>query len=171
MHRHINPHFTNRSRIGLPLALALLTILIFNHNRSIEEKLTGNQLPSIRLWRYHHDTTNPLPVFGIQKKDINIQGISWIASPVVNIASLSSTSLHQACMSASLGTDISDLVAIEDIFRILENATCLCKIAVSMQKQSLQSPAFNYKFLPLMSSVASIFFDPQPAADEHGHSK
>ena len=30
LHRHINPSFTNKCRIGLPLALALLTILLID---------------------------------------------------------------------------------------------------------------------------------------------
>ena len=41
LHRHINPSFTNKCRIGLPLALALLTILLYRHNINIEEKVTG----------------------------------------------------------------------------------------------------------------------------------
>ena len=49
----------------------------------------------------------------------------------------------------------------------------LAKIAASMQKQSSQSPSFNYKFLPQMSSVASIFFHPIALceADEHARSE
>ena len=42
-----------------------------------------------------------------------------------------------------------------------------------MQKQSSQSPAFNYKFLPLMASVASLFFHGNPSCetDEHARSE
>ena len=91
LHRHINPHFLNRSRMELPLALALITILLFHHNRTIEEKLIGKLLPSIYLWRYQYGTTNESPVYGIQKMDANIRGIGWIASPVIDTSSLTPT--------------------------------------------------------------------------------
>jgi len=32
LHRHINPHFNHAGRMGLPLAYALLTILLYIHN-------------------------------------------------------------------------------------------------------------------------------------------
>ena len=44
LHCHINPHFANKSRIGLPLAIALLTVLLYQHNCRIEEKITNNHL-------------------------------------------------------------------------------------------------------------------------------
>ena len=101
------------------------------------------------------------------------QDISWIASPVIDITSLNPTSLHQACMSTTLDADVSDVISMENILQIVENATYLSKVAVWMQKQSSQSPAFNYKFLPFMSSVASIFFhhNPKPEVDEHARSE
>lgn len=40
LHRHINPKFANKSKVGPPLALALLTVLLYWHNISIEEKLS-----------------------------------------------------------------------------------------------------------------------------------
>jgi hypothetical protein len=36
LHRHINPHFSHAGRIGLPLAYALLTVLLFVHNNKKE---------------------------------------------------------------------------------------------------------------------------------------
>ena len=173
LHRHLNPHFANRSRIGLPLALALLTILLFQHNCKIEKKLTSEQPPTIKLWRCLHETTNPSPTFGIQEKDVNACDISWIATPVIDIASLNPTTLQQACLSASINEDVSELISVDDIFKIVENAMNLAKIAASMQKQSSQSPSFNYKFLPQMSSVASIYFHPIALceADEHARSE
>lgn len=38
LHRHINPHFKTKTKIGLPLALALLTLLLYEHNNRITEK-------------------------------------------------------------------------------------------------------------------------------------
>ena len=38
LHRHINPHFKTKTKIGLPLALALLTLLLYEHNSRITEK-------------------------------------------------------------------------------------------------------------------------------------
>lgn len=39
LHRHINPHFNHAGRMGLPLAYALLTILLYRHNSKKENSL------------------------------------------------------------------------------------------------------------------------------------
>ena len=171
LHRHLNPHFANRSRIGLPLALALMTILLFQHNCRIEAKLTGKQSPTIQLWRCRHGVTNSSPTFGIQKKDVNTHEISWIATPLTHISSFNPKCLEQACLSYCISEDISDMISVEDIFKIMENAINLAKVAAAMQKHSSHSPSFNYKFLPQMSSVASLFFHHNAQAEAGEHAK
>ena len=49
LQRHLNPHFANRSRIGFPLALALIAILLFQHNCRIE---TNSLVNSLRRFNY-----------------------------------------------------------------------------------------------------------------------
>ena len=73
LHRHINPNFANKSRIGLPLALALLTVLLFRHNVRIEDKITGK--PSYPINAMHtpeeqNTQSKKLPnkIFGITQK-------------------------------------------------------------------------------------------------------
>jgi hypothetical protein len=42
-HRVLNTHFSRLSRIGIPLALALLSALIYQHNCKLQEKVTGEE--------------------------------------------------------------------------------------------------------------------------------
>ena len=42
LHRLLNTHFRTCSRVGLPLALVLLTVLLYHHNCHIQEKITGH---------------------------------------------------------------------------------------------------------------------------------
>ena len=164
LHRHINPHFSNRSRIGLPIALALLTILLYRHNLSILEKMNGGVFIHFQKWGHECDTLNSSPMFGVQKKDACAHNMSWLFSSI-DIESLSHTYLRDACMNACLDESVLLLVSIQDITDIVENALGFTKIALFMQKQSSKSPAFNYKYLTLMSSVASLFFHSCPADD------
>lgn len=53
LHRHLNPHFANRSRIGVPLALTLMAILLFQHNCRIETNSLVNS-----LWRFNCGDAN-----------------------------------------------------------------------------------------------------------------
>jgi hypothetical protein len=40
LHRHVRPHFSH-TRLGLPLALALMTVLLYQHNSRLIENITG----------------------------------------------------------------------------------------------------------------------------------
>jgi len=133
LHGHLDPHFANRSRIGLPLALALLTILLFQHNCRIEAKLTGKHSPTIQIWRCQHGITCSSPTFGIQKKDMNTHEISWIATPLTHISSFDPKCLEQACLSYCFAKNVSDIISVGDIFKIAEHAINLAKVAEAMQ--------------------------------------
>ncbi len=50
-HRTLNMHFGRVSRIGIPLALALLTILIYQHNCKISEKVHNKSAEPLSLLR------------------------------------------------------------------------------------------------------------------------
>ena len=165
LHRHVNPHFANKCRIGLPLALALLTILLYKHNCRIEEKITGNPALPIALWKYQHRDTiqHPILEFGIQKKDPQLQRTTWICSAVADISSiaLDPSSLEKESVNVSLSEESSQLITLEDAVTTMEDALNLSKVAVTMQKILPGSLVFDYRMLPLCSSVAAIFFDPQ----------
>ena len=72
-------------------------------------------------------------------------------------------------MSTALANEVSELISIDEIWKVLENAVYMSKLAAYMQRLSSESPAFNYKFLPLMSAVASLFFHPSSNADNAEH--
>ena len=132
LHRHINPHFSNRSRIRLPITLALLTILLYRHNLSVLERMNDRQLPNIQLWGYQNATSSSssAPAFGIQEKDASTHKMSWLFSPVVDIEALSHTHFRQACMNASLNLHVLQLVSMQEITAIFENALGFTKIAL-----------------------------------------
>ncbi len=172
VHRHVNPHFANKSRIGLPLALALLTILLYKHNCRIEEKITGNVARPIAMWKYQHKNSiqHNIPDFGIQKKDMESQGITWNTSPIADVSSIAfdRSSLEKESVNVSLSEESSQLITIADALTILEDALNLSKVAKAMQKQLPGSPVFDYRMLPFCSSVVSIFFDQRPhESDTH----
>ena len=123
LHRHINPHFSNRSRIGLPFALALLTILFFNHNCSIEEKHIYRKTATYIPYNYgviNRELLNsPIPAFG---KHLDQHNISWLLAPPTNIEDLKPASLQEACTSTALANEVSELISIDEIWKVLENA-------------------------------------------------
>ena len=79
LHRRINPSFSNRSRIGLPLALALLTLLLYVHNTRIEEKITGN--PSYPIQCLSKSQSEAY-IYGVDRK-CDDPNISWVSSDIV----------------------------------------------------------------------------------------
>ena len=165
-------HFANKCRIGLPLALALLTILLYKHNCRIEEKITGNPALPIALWKYQHRDSiqHPIPEFGIQKKDPQLQRTTWTCSAIADISSIAfdPSSLEKESVNVSLSEESSQLMTLEDAVTIMEDALNLSKVALTMQKILPGSLVFDYRMLPLCSSVAAIFFDPQHnASDTH----
>ena len=56
LHRHVNPHFANKCKIGLLLALALLSILLYQHNVKNEKSITGSPAIPIALRKHQHST-------------------------------------------------------------------------------------------------------------------
>lgn len=164
LHKRINTHFYNRSRIGLPFALSLLTILLFQHNCNINEKLTGRHTHSISSWMYqrHSAVTLSTPQYGINPKDIQCQQeISWISRTLSDVSLLNHALLQRVFQHVTISQEVLELISICDMFTIIESAINFCKMATAMQKQTALSPAYNYRLLPLMSSVASIFFHPR----------
>ena len=77
LHRLVNPRFTNKSKIGLPLGLALLTILLYWHNVSIEEKITGKPPYPIEMKKCTPGSHEY--IFGVERK-CDIPEVSWICS-------------------------------------------------------------------------------------------
>ena len=131
LHCHINPYFANKSRIGLPLALALLTILFHQHNCRVEEKQSA--LP-ISLW---HCSSNPS-----ECRVTKTIPKSWVLL-------LWTLAVKPMYVNVSLSEQSAKLVDMKGVYELLENALVACML----QKCS---PMFDYRML---SSVTSIFFD------------
>lgn len=162
LHRHINPHFTNKTRIGLPLAIALLAILLYQHNCRIEEKITHTPPTPIALWKHKH-RDNQTVVSTTLSKGKSKEQKGWFCSSVADLSNVifSPSCLQDETVNVNLSEQSVELITLADVLAILENAINLAKVALTMHKVLKGSPIFDYRMLPLCSSVASIFFDQQ----------
>ena len=142
LHRHVNPRFTNKSKIGLPLGLALPTILLYWHNVNIEKKITGKPSYPIEMKTCISDF--PVYMFGVERK-CDIPEVSWITSDLQlkSILDLPSSTIQAGIVHVSLKEDVQCLVSLQSISVILDNAINLSKVATYMNNQSDRSPVFN----------------------------
>ena len=92
--------------------------------------------------------------FGITPKESQHPGIghSYVHRSVNLPFSTDSTEI------VSLSDECCKLISAADILSILSKASSLYQIADVLRKMSSSSPAFNYKFLPLMSGTSAIIF-------------
>lgn len=149
LHRYIRPHFS-QTRLGLPLALALMTVLLYQHNSTLMEKITGNPA---KLIVYEPLLAHQLD-FGITNKSVH-QSL-WGIDTLENISSLSHTDFEDIAKTASLQECISHIITIEEITCILENSIHLYSVTKSMSQK--ECSLMNYQFFPFMSSLSSLFF-------------
>ena len=153
LHRCINPFFS-RCRMGIPLAVALLTILFHHHNQK------SGCVPLILSARalYKRDSCHSEDHhanFGIIKKTQIPYINSWVfgqctdcSLPQVNPNEL--TEIH-------LSPDIEQIASIQDILVTLQSALHLCQLSGSLHEISNHSPLLNQKMIPFMSSVSCLF--------------
>ena len=159
LHRHINPHFRNRSRIGLPFALALLSILFYKHNCRVQER--KKPIRSTKLKQFLSPLPQTTPSFGvIRKVDSGVSDLSWILgnpSGHCNPAIIEGLTTEECTMENVLITEeAANLLALSDAISIIKNAINMSNIAHSLQNISRNSPQFEYRFLPFMSNLSSI---------------
>ena len=119
-------------------------------------------MQSISSWKRQNCTASTLSqTFGINPKDTQEHPqVSWISRTLIDVTALRPSTLQQAIESTTISEDVLELVSVDQIFNIIETSI---NLAMAMQKQSSYSPTYNYKMIPLMSSVASLFFNPKPA--------
>ena len=84
---------------------------------------------------------------------------------LLDVSSLNHASLQHVFQHVTITQEVLQLISLHDMFIIIESAINCYKTATAMQKQTAQSPAYNYRLIPLMSSVASIFFHPRNFSD------
>ena len=141
LHRHIKPHFS-RTRLGLPMALALMTVLLYQYNCKSQGKETERQsitLEEERASKYH---------YGITEKDV--EQTIWGIHPIDNTYDFDKSTTTTLALDES----VSKLITIEELMNIIEKGLHLWNAAKSMNSNSL----FQYQFIPFVSSVSSIFF-------------
>lgn len=140
LHRHINPHFNHAGRMGLPLAYALLTILLYRHNskkdnstsKVIAAKLTANTIES---------TSVPFGIVGSSVK------------------SLCKTNICEESDESELTTDEGlCVISVTDIEHILRKTLSSADLALSMCDMVGSSPKYSYHMIPFMSGVPSLYF-------------
>ena len=137
LHRYINPHFTHAGRIGLPLAYALLTVLLYMYNCRKTSKDTLLDTVSTQFGFYTSET----PVkFGISPKNSDDANHCLIDDETAvhgdNVHTLSDVCIERILQNAMLSTDI-----IRNLSRIPGSYGTL-----------------SSRLIPFMSRVPSLFF-------------
>ena len=121
LHRMVNPFFS-RCRMGLPLALALLTILFHKHN----QKLSSNPKSELPILHARTVIGNNLTDGGVQFGILDKGGQdsvdmnSWIFGPnVKEIPNDIFMAGGTGCIELHLSSDIAEHVTVDDINNIL----------------------------------------------------
>lgn len=151
LHRFINPYF-RRCRMGIPLALALLTIL-FHHNNKKHSDIVSVLSSKASYLKQHIDKSHNVQ-FGIMGKTQAIPEDSWIlakrgglheSTPTANAAKLQIT------------PDLEEFMDIHELLETLQSALNLHQLCNTLCDLSNHSPLLDQKMLPFMSSVSCLF--------------
>ena len=152
LHRMINLHFSH-NRLGAPLALALLAILLHKHNSKIEEKNENPPLRSLPI-------ETPRCTFGIVPKERTAEN-NWLSFAGTRTCNFSDIDFEDAQYKVILNERVSEYISLDSGLKILRNAMCSAELANAMKKSSSKSPLFNFYMIPFMSPVLSLFFHGQ----------
>ena len=132
LHRHLKPHFSC-SRLGLPMALALMTILLYNYNSNLMEKKMG--IPP-KLLTHETDQYTSLYQFGITAKDPEVNNILPSAETMnSNTSVMDCTFFDKASEMLTLNEIASHIITVEEIMNILEKAIHLFNVAKRIEHQ------------------------------------
>jgi len=140
LHRHINSHFNHAGRMGLPLAYALLTILLYIHNCKKESPrdVLGLLIAAKLRVSNTESTVVPFGIVGNGMKEESEEG-----SP-------------QEKDKGQVMTDEGHSVI--DIDQIVRKALASADLAESMGHIIDNSPTFSYHMMPFMSGVPTLCF-------------
>ena len=137
--------------------------MLYGHNMSIEEKMTGKisipiqfKCPCTQTVRYH---------YGVHSKCTGIDpNLVWITSDVkyFRYLHLSDADLKEPLVHVGMQEDAEKLLCLHDAYKIIEDAVNLTQIATYMKRQSDNSPIFDYRLIPFMSTVCNILLTPKP---------
>ena len=152
LHRCINPHFNHAGRMGLPLAYAILTILLYAYNckkNGCEESLSEEIIKMIEA--KGNFNKNPSP-FGVVSHRFKIAAES--EEDIITDEGLS-------------------LISVVDVESILRRSISSADLAHNMHHIVQGSPLFSYHMMPFMSRVPSLYFHSPTVAqgsDAQNHS-
>ena len=136
--------------MGIPLALALLTILFHHHNH---KHTPSSYILSVRASLKADDTTYNQEIrFGIMRKSDLPSKDSWIFAKKVNLSEC--TNIIQMT-NVQLNTEIdAEQITLQDLIETLQSAIHLAR---SLQELGNYSPLLNQSMLPFMSAVSCLF--------------
>lgn len=144
IHRVLNTHFSRLSKIGIPLALAIITIVLYQHNSKIQKKVTGEAV-------HLSDTVlEESENFGIIKKECS-ETAHWLSS-----SNLSTSCLDEEIVVTYMSSEVLELISVEQMKQIIKNSVNLTQLIMSLKKITCDSPLFNPKHIPFMSAISNV---------------
>ena len=155
LHKNINPFFS-RCRMGIPLALALLSILFHHHNLKVS-KCDGSVLSILSAKAKYQipklQTTTPEEFGIVSKKDIT-ENDSWIfASQVMMPVQID----FEHILEIDTLEEVADVCTVDDLVRVLQSSVNLYQLTANLHSQSNFMPILCQSVLPFMSSVTCLF--------------
>ena len=144
LHRYINPHFSHAGRMGLPLAYALLTILLYRHNckKDVSYSQSLAEVLAEKL-RVKHQKSVPNH-FGIISSAYKHE---W--------QRISSLERDEGILTTDEGLSNISMI---DTERIVSKSLSTAKLAESMKNIVGSSPLFSYQMVPFTSQVPFLYF-------------
>ena len=150
LHKIINPFFS-RCRIGIPLALALLTILFHRHNKRL---LDTQPLPVLHARALKSTSLPNEEHFGVIDKDGKKTG--WIFEPILKSApDVSMLSVVELNFPPS----VEEHVTISDIYALLFKAITTLQVIEEVDRSHKHKSFKNVmvQMAPFMSALVSNF--------------
>ena len=140
--------------MGIPLAVALLTILFHHHNQKFG---VASSILSARA-SYNTDCSSSDDRnirFGIIKKTQTPYIDSWIFGPQIR-GSLPQVSPNELT-EINLSPDVEHIASIQDMLVFIQSSMYLYELSQNLHELSNHSPLLNQTMIPFMSSVSCLF--------------
>ncbi len=139
----------------------MLTVIIYQHNCKINEKVTGTSSVPLPLLKA---STNEIPKesFGVVRKNDSMGSESdagWITCKLNMMESGIDLSINQIILSE----EVAELITIPQLVLLLQSACNIVNMADFMKKLTSNSPIFNPLLIPLISSVNGVILNSRQA--------
>ena len=152
LHKNINPFFSH-CRIGIPLALALLSILFHHHNLKASRE---DVLPVLLTAKAKYQTPHATEPenFGIVSKKSITENDSWIFESQIMIPA--QVNFEHTLELDSL-EEVANVCSVHDLACLLQSSINLYQVTMNLQLQSNFTPMLNQSMMSFMSSVNCLF--------------